>query len=71
MINANFVAIFSMPTQVVTTQVNQGAVAPLNVVSMATIVTDFTRINPLKFHRSKVDEDPKNLLMKYTGLCPL
>lgn len=49
-----------------TNQVNQRAIAPANLNRNATAmrVQDFTQMNSLEFHDSKVDEDPLDFIDK-------
>lgn len=51
-----------MLPQAMTTQVNHDEVAPPNVGSAVSRVQNFTRMNPLEFHDSKVDEDPQEFV---------
>lgn len=44
--------------------VNQGVSPSSQVPTLATIVWDFTSINPPKFHGSQIDEYPQNFIDK-------
>uniref|UniRef100_M1DQC2 Polyprotein n=1 Tax=Solanum tuberosum TaxID=4113 RepID=M1DQC2_SOLTU len=56
--HANFLAIFQLLAQAITTQANREANVPvsLNVGTMVTRIHDFTRMNPSEFNESKIDE---------------
>ncbi|XP_049365731.1 uncharacterized protein LOC125830597 [Solanum verrucosum] len=57
--NAEFRDAFQVLDQSMTTQANREVAVPVNpyVGTVESIVRDFTRMNPLEFHGSKVDED--------------
>jgi len=50
--------------QAITAQANREANSPMNpnVSTTTARIRDFTRMNPLKFHGSKLDEDPKEFI---------
>ncbi|MDV3170455.1 MAG: hypothetical protein Q8811_01670 [Candidatus Phytoplasma australasiaticum] len=54
--NEEFRTALIMLINVVATQVGRQASTP------ASRVRDFTRMNPLEFHGSKVDEDPQDFI---------
>ncbi|WMV38082.1 hypothetical protein MTR67_031467 [Solanum verrucosum] len=60
---SNFEPLFKC-WQAMTTQANREDNAPVNpnVGTMTVRIQDFTRMDPLEFHGSKVDEDPQELL---------
>ncbi|KAK4706297.1 hypothetical protein R3W88_034143 [Solanum pinnatisectum] len=59
-----FQAAFHALAHTMTSQANREVVAPMNprVGTPATRVRDFTRMNPLEFHGSKVLEDPQDFI---------
>uniref|UniRef100_M1DAH2 Gag-pol polyprotein n=1 Tax=Solanum tuberosum TaxID=4113 RepID=M1DAH2_SOLTU len=62
--HAEFRTIFQVFVQAMTSQANHKVVAFMNpnVGTIETRVQDLTRMNPLKFHGSKVDEDPQEFV---------
>ncbi|WMV09071.1 hypothetical protein MTR67_002456 [Solanum verrucosum] len=62
--NIEFRAAFKVLGQAMTTQTNREVVVPKNpnVGTTESRVRNFTRINPLEFHRSKVVEDPQEFI---------
>ncbi|XP_049372827.1 uncharacterized protein LOC125837798 [Solanum verrucosum] len=62
--NVEFRAVFQVLAQATTTQVNREVVVTMNSVlgTTTTRVREFTRINPLEFHGSTVEEDPQEFI---------
>jgi len=62
--NAEFRASFQVFAQAMMDQANKKVVVPVNpnVGTKASRETDFTRMNPLEFHGSKVEEDPQQFI---------
>jgi len=58
--NTEFRTTFQVLAQAMTTQANREVLVPIikNMGTTATRVRDFTGMNPLEFHGSKVEEDP-------------
>lgn len=57
-----------MLTQAMTAQANKYVVVPINVATLASRVMNFTRMNPMKFHGSMVEEDPQEFIKVYKVL---
>lgn len=66
MINADFSAYFQVWAESMMAQSNKEVAVPVNpnVGTMTSRVMDFTRMNHMKFHGSKVREDPKISFMR-------
>ena len=50
------------------TQANREVTVPLSldIITMASRVRNFTRMNPMEFHGSKVEEDPQDFISDVT-----
>lgn len=62
--NVKIITSIQILAKVMMPQMNKGGIAPPNMRTTTMRVRDFKKMNPLEFHRSKVDEGPQEFVDK-------